>query len=164
LYSKIKAIVAKGILVGLTCVLTGCSLSFDGFPVGERADLAFLCGESVSEEEDTEDPGTHPSEETVPETETEAAEETLPETETETAEEVSEEGTQTASEDTGKVNINSAGLEELMTLNGVGESRAKAIIEYREKNGPFQKEEDIMLIPGIKEGIFSKIREQIAVQ
>lgn len=63
----------------------------------------------------------------------------------------------------GRVNINLAGLEELMTLNGVGETRAKAIMEYREENGPFQSIEDIMLIPGIKEGIFSKIKEQIAV-
>jgi competence protein ComEA len=64
----------------------------------------------------------------------------------------------------GRININTAGLEELMTLNGVGESRAKAIMEYRETNGPFQTKEEIMQIPGIKEGIFSKIEEQIVVQ
>ena len=50
-----------------------------------------------------------------------------------------------------------------MTLNGVGETRAKAIVEYRTQNGPFTKEEDIMQIPGIKEGIYSKIQDQIVV-
>lgn len=63
-----------------------------------------------------------------------------------------------------KVNLNTAGKEELMTLNGIGETRAEAIIAYREQNGPFQRTEDIMQIPGIKEGIFSKIKEQITVQ
>lgn len=63
----------------------------------------------------------------------------------------------------GRVNINSAGMEELMTLNGIGETRAKAIVEYRTQNGRFTKAEDIMQVPGIKEGIFSKIQNQIAV-
>ena len=64
----------------------------------------------------------------------------------------------------GKVNINTAGLEELMTLKGVGESRARAIIEYREQQGAFETPEDIMNISGIKEGVFSKIKDQIAVR
>ena len=64
----------------------------------------------------------------------------------------------------GKVNINTAGLEELMTLKGVGESRARAIIEYREQQGSFETPEDIMNISGIKEGVFSKIKDQIAVR
>ena len=63
-----------------------------------------------------------------------------------------------------KVNINTAGLEELMTLKGVGESRARAIIEYREQQGAFETPEDIMNISGIKEGVFSKIKDQIAVR
>ena len=63
-----------------------------------------------------------------------------------------------------KVNINTAGLEELMTLKGVGESRARAIIEYREQQGAFETPEDIMNISGIKEGVFSKIKYQIAVR
>lgn len=66
-------------------------------------------------------------------------------------------------QDTGKININLATQEELMTLNGVGESRAREIISYRETKGPFGKIEDIMNIPGIKEGIFNKIKECIAV-
>ena len=57
-----------------------------------------------------------------------------------------------------------AGLEELMTLKGVGESRARAIIEYREQQGAFETPEDIMNISGIKEGVFSKIKDQIAVR
>ena len=50
-----------------------------------------------------------------------------------------------------------------MTLNGIGETRAKAIIEYRSEKGSFTKAEDIMQIPGIKEGIYRKIQDQIIV-
>ena len=50
-----------------------------------------------------------------------------------------------------------------MTLNGIGETRAKAIIEYRSEKGAFTKAEDIMQIPGIKEGIYRKIQDQIIV-
>jgi len=62
-----------------------------------------------------------------------------------------------------KVNINTASQQELMTLSGIGESKADAIISYRESNGAFRKTEDIMNIPGIKEGVFSKIKESITV-
>lgn len=61
----------------------------------------------------------------------------------------------------GKININSASKEELMTLPGVGESKADAIIRYRNENGKFQSIEEIMEIEGIKEGVFEKIRNQI---
>ena len=54
--------------------------------------------------------------------------------------------------------------EELMSLPGIGESRAAWIIEYRTKNGPFQKKEDIMQVKGIKDGIFSKIKDRISVE
>ena len=64
---------------------------------------------------------------------------------------------------TNQVNINTATKEELMTLSGIGESKATQIISYRETNGPFQKIEDIMNISGIKEGIFSKIKDYITV-
>ena len=63
----------------------------------------------------------------------------------------------------GKVNINTASREELMTLNGIGESKASQIISYRETNGAFEKIDDIMNITGIKEGVFSKIKENIIV-
>ena len=62
------------------------------------------------------------------------------------------------------MDINTAGVEELMTLKGIGETRAKAIIEYRTQNGPFTKAEDIMQITGIKEGIYTKIQDQIIVR
>lgn len=62
-----------------------------------------------------------------------------------------------------RVNINTAGVEELMTLKGVGESRAKAIIAWRTEQGPFEKPEDIMQISGIKEGVYSRIKDQIRV-
>lgn len=63
----------------------------------------------------------------------------------------------------GLVNINTATKEELMTLNGVGESKALLIIEYRENNGGFNAITDIMNIRGIKEGLFNKIKDKIKV-
>lgn len=63
----------------------------------------------------------------------------------------------------GKVNINTATAEVLMTLSGIGEAKAEAIIEYREEHGDFTAIEDIMNIPGIKEAVFSKIRDRITV-
>ena len=63
----------------------------------------------------------------------------------------------------GRVNINTATREELMTLPGIGASKAESIIKYRETNGAFQKIEDIMQITGIKEGVFQKIRESITI-
>jgi competence protein ComEA len=63
----------------------------------------------------------------------------------------------------GLVNINTAGQNELTTISGIGESRAKAIIDYREKNGSFNSIEDIMKVDGIKEGLFSKIKDKITV-
>ena len=71
--------------------------------------------------------------------------------------------TEEQSVDDGKVNINTAAREELMTLPGVGEAKAALIIQYREENGSFQKVEDIMNISGIKEGLFGKIKDYIKV-
>lgn len=62
-----------------------------------------------------------------------------------------------------RVNINTAGKEELMTLPGIGESKAEAIIAYREENGGFSSPEDIKNISGIKDGVYSKIRDSIRV-
>ena len=66
--------------------------------------------------------------------------------------------------DTGKVNLNTATKAELLSLNGIGESRAEAILAYREANGRFGNIEDLKKVDGIKEGIFQKIREQITVE
>ena len=63
-----------------------------------------------------------------------------------------------------KVNINTAGKEQLMTLTGIGESRAQDIISYRNTNGVFKALEDIMNVPGIKEAAFAKIKEQITIK
>ncbi|QOV18349.1 helix-hairpin-helix domain-containing protein [Blautia liquoris] len=62
-----------------------------------------------------------------------------------------------------KVNLNTAGMDALMTLSGIGEARAKSIIDYREKHGGFDRIEDIMQIEGIKEKLFEKIKDQIDV-
>lgn len=61
------------------------------------------------------------------------------------------------------VNINTAGPEELQTLSGVGEATASAIIEDRERNGPFKSIEDIMRVSGIGEKKFAKIQGSICV-
>ena len=61
----------------------------------------------------------------------------------------------------GKININKASKEELMTLPGVGASRAESIIQYREEHGAFRQIEDIMQVSGIKEGLFEKIKDKI---
>ncbi len=67
------------------------------------------------------------------------------------------------SETDGLVNINTASAPELTSLSGIGQSRADAIIEYRETNGTFKDVSDIMKISGIKEGIFNKIKNKICV-
>lgn len=63
----------------------------------------------------------------------------------------------------GKVNINSASQEELMTLSGIGEAKASDIIAYRQEHGPFSNPEDIMKIQGIKEGVYNKIKDKITI-
>ena len=60
------------------------------------------------------------------------------------------------------ININTATLEELMTLTGIGESRAKAIIDYRNQT-PFKSIEDIKNVSGIGESMYAKIKENITV-
>lgn len=60
------------------------------------------------------------------------------------------------------VNINTASAEELMSLNGIGEKTAEAIIEYR-KNTPFEKPEDIMNVKGIGEKKYENIKNSICV-
>lgn len=62
-----------------------------------------------------------------------------------------------------KININSATLDMLMQLPGIGEAKATAIITYREQNGKFKCIEDVMNISGIKESAFNKIKDLIVV-
>ncbi len=63
-----------------------------------------------------------------------------------------------------RINLNTADVSQLSTLTGVGESKALAIIAYREENGPFTSIEDIMNVPGIKEGTYEKIKDKIAIE
>lgn len=62
------------------------------------------------------------------------------------------------------VNINEADAATLMTLPGIGQSKAEKIISYRENKGRFSKPEDIMLIDGIKNGLYDKIKDLICTQ
>lgn len=62
------------------------------------------------------------------------------------------------------VNINTATLEDLQNISGVGPSKAEAIIAYREENGRFQAIEDITKVSGIGEKSFEKIKSSITVK
>ena len=74
------------------------------------------------------------------------------------------EGSQTAlTTETTRVNINTAGEEELTTLKGIGPAKARKIIEFRTGCGGFKSTEELMLVPGIKEATFSKIKDDITV-
>lgn len=61
------------------------------------------------------------------------------------------------------ININNASIEQLQTLNGIGESKAKSIIDYRTQNGPFKTIEDVKNVSGISETIYDKIKAFITV-
>lgn len=69
----------------------------------------------------------------------------------------------TSSDKDGLININQATKEELMQLPGIGESKALAIIAYREEHGDFQTTKDLMQISGIKEGVYNKIKDFITI-
>ena len=62
-----------------------------------------------------------------------------------------------------RVNLNTAQREELMTLPGIGESKADSIIRYREEHGAFTSPEEIMNISGIKSAVYTKIQDRITV-
>ena len=62
-----------------------------------------------------------------------------------------------------RVNINTAGIEQLVTLDGIGESTARKIIEDRESNGSFASVEDIMRVSGIGRKKFEAIEDRICV-
>lgn len=64
----------------------------------------------------------------------------------------------------GKVNINTASVEQLMSLNGIGEAKAEQIVTYREENGAFLDTEAIMQVSGIGQGTYEKIKNSITVQ
>ena len=63
----------------------------------------------------------------------------------------------------GRININTAGVDLLTKLSGIGQTRAEAIIAYRDEHGNFSRVEDIMKVSGIKNALFEKMRDDITV-
>jgi len=63
-----------------------------------------------------------------------------------------------------RIDINSATIAELMTLPGIGRTKAEAIVSYREEHGSFLRIEDLMKVPGIKEGTFLQMKDEIKVK
>ena len=82
----------------------------------------------------------------------------------EEAEKIPAEATSKEAPKEGKVNINTATVEEIKTLKGVGEKKAEAIIEYRKKNGSFKTKEDLMKVRGIGKKLFESFQERIVTQ
>lgn len=77
---------------------------------------------------------------------------------------LNEEGDYVVVEGNDKININSATLEELTTLPGIGEARAKDIISYRTNVGRFEKIEDIKNVSGIGDAMFIRMKSYISVR
>lgn len=69
----------------------------------------------------------------------------------------------TASLSLAAVNINTATATELEALPGIGPAKAKAIVEYRSRNGAFKSVEELKNVKGIGEGVFSKLKAEAAV-
>ena len=64
---------------------------------------------------------------------------------------------------TGRVNLNTASIDDLMTLKGIGEAKARAIVDDRTENGPFSSVEDLTRVSGIGQKTLDNIRDQITV-
>lgn len=64
----------------------------------------------------------------------------------------------------GKINLNTAGEAELMSINGIGPAKAQAILSYREEHGSFTSVEDLQQVDGIKGKLFDKIKDQVTVE
>lgn len=76
---------------------------------------------------------------------------------------LSAEGGEPALRAEAKVNLNTADRDLLMSLPGIGEAKAEAVIAWRTENGRFGEIEDIMKVPGIKKALFLKLRDRITV-
>lgn len=70
----------------------------------------------------------------------------------------------TVEESDGRIDINTADATQLVTIPGIGETRAAAILAYREKNGPFAKVEISCRISGIKSALFEKMKDYITIR
>ena len=64
----------------------------------------------------------------------------------------------------GRINVNTADLDTLKTLPGIGEVRAARIIEYRDAHGPFRHTGDLLAVEGIGPGILESIRDLICLE
>lgn len=76
------------------------------------------------------------------------------------ANKINTEGSTNASSN-GKININTANTDELKKINGIGDSKAKSIINYREQNGGFSSIEDLKNVDGIGDKMFEKIKDSV---
>lgn len=72
-------------------------------------------------------------------------------------------GQNAAGSSDGKVNLNTASREELLTLTGIGEVKADSIIRYREEKGGFRSVEELKEVEGIKDGVFQKVKDKIKI-
>ena len=75
-----------------------------------------------------------------------------------------EESERQKEEDDGLIDLNRATASELLSLPGIGENKANQIISFRDMNGSFSSKEDLMKVPGIKEGTYSKLEAYITVR
>ncbi len=69
-----------------------------------------------------------------------------------------------ATKPAGKININTADEATLTSLNGIGPAKAKEIIDYRQKNGPFKTVDDLVKVKGIGDKTVSQLRDQLSVE
>ena len=106
--------------------------------------------------------------EPLPETPPENLPETFPETPPETLPKPLDEETEAApvwvfATEPLMVNLNTADAAQLQKLPGIGPGKAQAILRYRQAHGPFQAIEELMRVPGIKEGTFAKLKDYVTV-
>lgn len=72
-------------------------------------------------------------------------------------------GSSFAAEEQKKIDINSAGAQELTALRGIGQKTAAAIVEYRESHGPFQSIDDLVEVRGIGDKLLASLRDHVTV-